>query len=458
MKKVNILFIALLMSISLVKAQDNNKTVTLTVSSSGKTQDEARVNAMRSAIEQAFGAFISTSTQIVNDTIIRDEIVSITSGNIQKYDIISEIELPQNGYLSTLKVIVSINKLNSFCKSKGINVEFDGGGFAANIALQELNEKNENITWNNTHLVLSKIIEKCFDYKIDASSPKLINRNKLLEDITNNGKWEVPLIIKVRLNDNFKILSKVIFDFLSSSSLPKSELENYISTGKSVYSLIYAADESHSGQFFFRTENVRDDIFKIPFELFVSAINGFSIDNGLDNFTFKQYVNKNSLEIKDMCGCIFLNCKTGLTKNCIFGNYNNNIPHIFNNSSNQRNKYFNESDFLNAYNTYKSNSSFLGKTPIGMMDKSTISNEFKLSAKRYFDPIHESKDNFDNTFKAFKFMEKLETFKSDVYKNNIGCTSLIPFKLNNYAFLEISLSDIRTIEEIKKIKEYKIIK
>ena len=49
-----------------IHAQDD-KTVTLTVSGTGKTLEEAKKNALRSAIEQAFGAFISSKTEILND-------------------------------------------------------------------------------------------------------------------------------------------------------------------------------------------------------------------------------------------------------------------------------------------------------------------------------------------------------------------------------------------------------
>ena len=72
----NVIFIlALALSIN-AYAQDN-KTVTLVVSGQGKTQDEAKQNALRSAIEQAFGTFISSKTEILNDELVKDEIVSV---------------------------------------------------------------------------------------------------------------------------------------------------------------------------------------------------------------------------------------------------------------------------------------------------------------------------------------------------------------------------------------------
>ena len=136
--KKTLLILAFLISLQ-IKAQED-KTVTLTVSGTGKTIEEAKTNALRSAIEQAFGAFISSKTEILNDNLVKDEIVSVANGNIQKFDIISQVEIPNNGYAMTLNATVSISKLTSFAESKGIAVEFKGGLFAQNIKLQKLNE------------------------------------------------------------------------------------------------------------------------------------------------------------------------------------------------------------------------------------------------------------------------------------------------------------------------------
>ncbi len=46
-------------------AQEPSKDVTITASGSGKTMEEAKQAALRSATEQAFGAFISSKTEIL---------------------------------------------------------------------------------------------------------------------------------------------------------------------------------------------------------------------------------------------------------------------------------------------------------------------------------------------------------------------------------------------------------
>ena len=45
-------------------AQDLDKAVTITASGSGKTLEDAKQAALRSATEQAFGAFISSKTEM----------------------------------------------------------------------------------------------------------------------------------------------------------------------------------------------------------------------------------------------------------------------------------------------------------------------------------------------------------------------------------------------------------
>ena len=79
-------------SLQVIHSQED-KTVTLTVSGTGKTLEESKTNALRSAIEQAFGAFISAKTEILNDNLVKDEIVSVSNGNIQSFEILNESQL-----------------------------------------------------------------------------------------------------------------------------------------------------------------------------------------------------------------------------------------------------------------------------------------------------------------------------------------------------------------------------
>lgn len=116
---IGLITVVLLLAFQL-NAQTDSKVAVLTVSGSGKTQDEAKQSALRNAIEQAFGTFISSNTQIFNDQLVKDEIVSVSSGNIQEYSVISEVQTPDGNWSNTIKAKVSIDKLTSFCESKGV--------------------------------------------------------------------------------------------------------------------------------------------------------------------------------------------------------------------------------------------------------------------------------------------------------------------------------------------------
>lgn len=227
MKKL-ILICTLLLNIACIAQED--KTITLTVSGTGKTLEEARLNALRSAIEQAFGAFISSKTEILNDNLVKEEIVSIANGNVQKYDVVSQVELPNLGYAITLSATVSISKLTSFAVSKGVEVEFKGGMFAQNIKLQKLNEESEEKAIKNLVEVYTQLLENSFDYSLVSSEPVLV---KGQADI-----YKINFNIKTDANDNYYNFIKYFKETLSKVQVINNEATNIINVGKPLYYLI----------------------------------------------------------------------------------------------------------------------------------------------------------------------------------------------------------------------------
>ena len=213
-----IIYILLLLSFSTYAKAGDNKTVTLITSGQGKTQDEAKQNALRNAIEQAFGAFISSHTEVINDNLVKDEIISVSNGNIQKYEIISESALPDNlGYTISLKTIVSISKLTSFCESKGMQIEIKGSLFAFNVIQKELSASNEKKAIEELVSMSKNIAPKMFDYNLSTNDP-ISN---------NNGTYTLPLKVTIKINNNWDILHNTISDVLYSLSIKDSELDDY---------------------------------------------------------------------------------------------------------------------------------------------------------------------------------------------------------------------------------------
>ena len=202
------------------------KTVTLVVSGEGTTKEEATSTALRSAIEQAYGTFVSANTDILNDDIIKDEIATVSSGNIQSYKELSTIDLGQTKVVN-IEAVVSVGQLVSYAKSKGMNVELAGATFALNMKMRELNNKNELIAIDNMFKQLNMMSENTnfFDYKLSTGEPYK----------TNNGRYAIQVIIELLPNKNAVEFYSLFMKTISSLALTDKEIEEYRSANLEVY-------------------------------------------------------------------------------------------------------------------------------------------------------------------------------------------------------------------------------
>jgi hypothetical protein len=224
----SILFISLFaFSHQIVFAQDADKTVSITVSGSGKTQEDAKQSALRSAIEQAFGAFISSKTEILNDQVVADQIASVANGNIQSFSILNESQLPDGSWGVTLKALVSVSKLTSFVEAKGIAIEIKGGLFALNIKQQSLNELGEVKAVFEMVGLLHEPMQISFDYTIKSGDPKSLD--------ADNKNWEIPLSVTATTNKNIDFCANYCIKTLEALSLSSQEVTTYKSLNKAVF-------------------------------------------------------------------------------------------------------------------------------------------------------------------------------------------------------------------------------
>ena len=210
-----------------VFSQDTDKTVVIIVSGSGKTQDEAKQSAFRSAIEQAFGAFISSKTEILNDKVVADQIASVANGNIQSFSILNESQLPDGSWGVTLKAMVSVSKLTSFVQAKGIAVDVKGGMFALNIKQQILNEQGEIKAVSEMVGLLHEPMQISFDYKIESGDPKSVD--------AESKNWVRPLTVIATANKNMDFCANYYIKTLTALSLSLEEVTSYQSLNKAVF-------------------------------------------------------------------------------------------------------------------------------------------------------------------------------------------------------------------------------
>jgi hypothetical protein len=419
-----ILIMSLALSINAYSQDD--KTVTLIVSGQGQIQDEAKQNALRNAIEQAFGTFISSNTEILNDELVKDEIVSVSNGNIQKFEIISEVQTPDGGYATALKATVSVTKLTSFVESKGVVVEFKGGLFASNILIQELYEKNEIEAIDNIVNVMQNISNTSFDYTINAADP-----------FSNNGKWSVPITVNVIANQNFLNIPTLLHQTLKSICLSAGDLENYLKLNKPVYPITLATNNSND-IYYLRNETSINKIIDFVYSLNNSIVN-FYISNGIDKYTIEKYnpgskysydcnCSISNLEIDDINFRIILKnrnggascyiCAASLFHNFCGSRHDSKIPNF-----NYKNVYKNGMSYGIEYGTYKDQYCSIFKRP---------------------------------QYKSFYPLKKLmlNNLKNQVLGLVISFASI----KTNTSIVQFKFHDNRTIDELKEITKYEIIK
>ena len=273
------LLILVITTLSFESYAQDDKTVTLTVSGQGQTQEQAKQVALRNAIEQAFGTFISSDTEILNDELVKDEIVSVSNGNIQSFEILSEVQRQNGEWSNTIKAVVSVTKLTSFCESKGISVEFKGSLFSFNVNQQILNEKNEVKAIEDVCQVIRNIADVSFDFTITASDPISID--------ASNSKWRIPLYISVYKNSNFDNIPKVLYSTLKGLSLSLDEAKNYIQLGKNVYPISIASNENDYSYFLLRTDKSISQLLEMLY-YFNHSLQNFKISNGLAEWSIQD--------------------------------------------------------------------------------------------------------------------------------------------------------------------------
>lgn len=209
-------FLALIVADS---AFGQDQTVTITTIGQGESLQKATDNALRSAIEQTFGAFISARTEILNDKLVSDQIASVASGNIQSYEVLAQTQLSKSQWSVSLQTVVSVTKLTSFVQARGVQVEIQGGLFAANIRQQILNEEAEIEAVRNMVGVLHELFQTSYDYEIEVGNPVATDAKSI--------NWKIPLTITATVNENMQLASEFLESTLYALSLREEEWISY---------------------------------------------------------------------------------------------------------------------------------------------------------------------------------------------------------------------------------------
>lgn len=192
-----------------------NDEVTLVASGKASDSEKATTIALRSAIEQAYGTFVSANTTILNDNLVKDEIVTISNGNIKSYEVLSDVKCEDGQDMVTVKATVCISKLVSYAKSKGASAEFAGATFAQSMKIKELYKQNEAKALENLLTQVKFMLPSCYDLGLsDIGEPE--------EPRNSPNCYELAMYVDFKPNANTKVLCDLFLNTLKSLSLEES--------------------------------------------------------------------------------------------------------------------------------------------------------------------------------------------------------------------------------------------
>lgn len=229
MKKMKRLISIIILQLLSFLAIANNEVSVVSFGASS-TEEKAVKVALRNAVEQAFGTFVSANTVILNDKLISDEIATITRGNIKSFEVIAK-SVRSDKVTVSVRAIVSIDNLISYAKSKGSAAEFAGNLYMNNVALMKFRAKNTKdalkVLCNQVRILSADM----FDYDLTIEDPKRIRIEGYCAAKCENNQFKIETPYRGGVK-----LTKDVYGFLVPVNI---KLKNNI-TSSSIYNLIYS--------------------------------------------------------------------------------------------------------------------------------------------------------------------------------------------------------------------------
>jgi hypothetical protein len=270
-------------------SQAKNK-VDIIVIGTGELFEDAKNNALRTALEQVSGLYLASQTKIVNDIIKKDDIKAITNGTIVKYKILNKDFLNEK-YVLTLKATISPHDLLNYVKkSSNTSVTLDGDIYVSNMKQKELDKIAEELALENLVEIYRNEIRKCFKYSIQTEEP--------ITQSTIYNRKEVLLNLKITMkpNKNYSKLRHFILTNLLKLGIPKNKVDEYIRiTGNSVFAYPISKKENYLNHpIEIRRANSfdynRPNTFYLRnwFELPANELINFTINDGNCDWVFNQ--------------------------------------------------------------------------------------------------------------------------------------------------------------------------
>jgi hypothetical protein len=170
--------------------QDNKRVYYIQVQTKGVTFQEARDNGFRLATEQAVGTVVLSETEIRNQRIVRDEIITYASGFVDRFDV-KKTDMIPGGYQVTMDVWIGESKIaNRLLNDSATTGALNGDRLAVqNDSLQLERAQGDRVLG----AVLNDFPRRAFDVELD--------RNQV--NFNSNRQLQIAIPVTVRWNRDY---------------------------------------------------------------------------------------------------------------------------------------------------------------------------------------------------------------------------------------------------------------
>lgn len=183
-------------------------------SGQGTTENEARLQAYRDAIQQVVGVLVTSKNVVDNEKVIQDKILSVSNGFIDKILKEEKKQLADGTWQVNINCIVRKGELyGSLQKANVPTVKFDGTSLFADVVSQLDHQQSSVEMIKNA---LRKFSPDLVTATMLDEKPKIIDRNQ--QETTIQLTWRAS----VDLVGYFKNVSPALYDALSAAASEKS--------------------------------------------------------------------------------------------------------------------------------------------------------------------------------------------------------------------------------------------
>jgi hypothetical protein len=171
-------------------AKDNGSQIVV-AEGVGASPDEALKDAFRNAVRQVVGAVIDAETQVRNDELINDKVLTYSDGFIKKFDEIDGSK-KQSGGLHRIRIKAEVERKSLLAKLRSstvVSTPVNGAGMFAEVAAKLEAEKEVN-----------QILRKLFDgFPESCINARVLGEPKVIKTDTENATLEIWVQVEPNL-------------------------------------------------------------------------------------------------------------------------------------------------------------------------------------------------------------------------------------------------------------------